>query len=354
MAGLLPASAELSLRSHGIRRIIVQETIPAAPPDFLRGVIAPMLTPCHPDGSLDLTGAQHLAEWLAERRCVRTVFARSGLGRMFTFTMDETRRYAEAVKRGVGERMGMLLGAGGEWLDKGGGGRPDPERYTAQAVELTRFAQELGADGAVHVLPQALAPRGGEPTEETIFRYYQTVHDATNLPLVVYQPGGLAPEYRMTPALLRRLLTLPRIAGMKVSTQEEAVFAPLAEVVRGTRFALICGHEGYYLRGLEQGAVGVIGQGCVAYPEILAAVQERFYQGDREGAERAIEDVRCALRVTEGLDVAVALKQYLHRKGAWMMPYDRSGMEPYTDDVMKRVEERLDALRRPYRLSQGS
>lgn len=328
----------------------MQETIPAEPPDFLRGVIAPMLTPCRPDGSLDLPGVKRQAKWLAERRCVRTLFARSGMGRMFAFTMDETRRYAETVKEAVGERMGMLLGAGGEWLEKERGERPDPERYTAQAVELTRFAQELGVDGAVHVLPQALAPRRGEPVEETIFRYYQTVHNATNLPLVVYQPGGLAAEYRMTPALLRRLLALPRIAGMKVSTQEEAVFAPLAQVVRGTGFALICGHEGHYLRGLEQGAVGVIGQGCVAYPEILAAVQQRFAQGDPAGAARAMADVDCALRATEGLNAAVAIKQYLRRKGAEMMPYDRSGTEPHSNDVMDLLEERLDALREPYRL----
>jgi 4-hydroxy-tetrahydrodipicolinate synthase len=327
-----------------------EQKIPAGPPDFMRGVIAPMYTPCHRNRSLDYEGAKAMVKWLASRRCVRTVFARSGMGKMFTFTVAETKRFAETVRQAIGGRMGLLVGAGGEWLNRDKGERPDPDRYTEQAVELTLFAQKIGADGAVHVLPQALAPRGGETIGEMIFRYYRAVHDATSLPLVLYQPGGLAPEYRMTPELLRRLLSLPRVAGMKVSTTDDAVFSPLAEIVRGTHFALICGHEGYYLKGLAQGAVGVIGQGCNGYPEILDSVWIHFASGDRADAERAQADVERALNVTRGLDGTVALKQYLIRKGVRIEPYDRSETKPYPPEIIARVERELDALLTPYRM----
>lgn len=323
--------------------------ISASPPDFLCGVIAPMLTPVHRDLRIDYEGAKSMVEWLAERGCVRTVFARSGMGRMFTFTVEETKRLAEAVHAANKGRMGFLLGAAGEWLDQKSGTRPDPERYTAQAVELTQFAEKLGADGVVHVLPQALAPHTGEAVEEAIFRYYQTVHDASNLPIVLYQPGGLAPEYCMTPALLRKLLTLPRVAGMKVSTTDDTVFTPLAEVVQGTAFALICGHEGYYLKGLKQGAVGVIGQGCTGYPEILDAVRGYFERGDLAAAERAQADVERGLQATRGLNGAVVIKQYLIRQGVRIEPYDRNGQDPYPDAVVHRFAEQIDALRVPYR-----
>src|SRR5579884_771997 len=320
------------------------------PLDFLQGVIAPMLTPIHADHTLDLEGAEAFVEWLISRGCVRTVFARSGMGKMYTFTVEETKALGTAVVRAARGRIGVLLGASGEWRtrDRDRTQKPDSERYLAQAVELTQFAQQIGADGAVHVLPEAYVPTAGEPISEATFRYLKTVHDAADIPIVLYQPGGLAPEYRMTPELLRRLLELPRIAGMKVSTSEDAVFGPLAEVVRGTGFALIAGNETYYLRALEQGAVGVIGEGCNVYPEILDALRSRFRAGDYAGAIRAQEEICRALAIKEGLDGAVIWKQILIRHGVHILPYDRNGVPPYPEETVRQVDAAYSDIRQPH------
>ncbi len=322
-------------------------------PDAFTGVIAPMYTPIHQDGSLDLAGTAEMVRWLAECGCVRTVFARSGMGKMFTFTMAETRLFAETVRRALPSRMGMLLGSGGEWLNRDAGGHADEGAYISQAIEITNFARDLGCDGAVHVLPAAILPRDGESHHDLVYRYYREVHDATDLPLLIYQPGGMPEPYRLNPRLLERLVELPRIAGLKLSTAEDAVFDPLADVVRGAPFALICGHEGYYAQGLPKGAVGVIGQGCNGYPELLAAVERRHGLGDREGAARAQEAVWDGLKVTDGLDSSVALKQYFGRHGFGIQPWDRGGKAPYDDAVVDRVQAAIDALRTPYRRELG-
>lgn len=319
--------------------------------DFLQGVIAPMLTPVHADQTLDLDGAEAFVEWLVSRGCVRTVFARSGMGKMYTFTVEEAKQFGEAVVRAASGRIGVLLGASGEWRtrDQDRARKPNPERYLAQAVELTQFAQQIGADGAVHVLPEAYTPAPGEPISEAMFRYLKTVHDAAEIPIVLYQPGGLASEYRMTPELLRRLLELPRIAGMKVSTSEDAVFGPLAEVVQGTGFALIAGNETYYLRALKQGAVGVIGEGCNVYPEILDTLRARFRAGDHAGAMHAQEDVCRALAIKEGLDGAVIWKQVLIRHDVRILPYDRSSVSPYPEETVRPVDVAFTDILASYR-----
>ncbi|HLV80251.1 MAG TPA: dihydrodipicolinate synthase family protein, partial [Chthonomonadaceae bacterium] len=118
-------------------------------------------------------------------------------------------------------------------------------------------------------------------------------------------------------------------------------FGPLADVVRGTRFALIAGNETYYLRALEQGAVGVIGEGCNVYPEILDALRARFQAGDRPGAARAQEDVCRALAIKEGLDGGVIWKQILIRHGVRIAPYDRSGVSPYPEETVQHVDAAL-------------
>ncbi len=97
----------------------------------------------------------------------------------------------------------------------------------------------------------------------------------------------------------------------------------------------------------------MIGQGCNGYPEILAAAEKRHNRGDRAGADEAMADVWAALRVTDGLDSSVALKQYFALHGFAIPPYDRSGTPPYGADTVKRVGEGLDRLRAGYRAELG-
>jgi len=313
----------------------------------LRGVIAPMLTPVNADHSLDLAGAREMCRWLASTGAVSAVFVRSGMGRMHTFTMEEARVLAATARDALPPGVHVVGGASGEWLGRERGERPDAGRYTAQAIELTNAYERMGLSAAVHILPEAIAA-GAENAEERILAYFRSVHDATRIPIVLYQPAGLPPECRLTERLLERLLDLPRIAGLKLSTTDDEVYGPIAQMVRGRPFGLICGHEGYYRRGLAQGAVGVIGQGCNGYPEVLQAVQRAHAAGDDDLAARAEADTWRGLEITRGVDHTVALKQVLQRKGYAVQPYDRSGGALLSETEVDRIERALDRLREPY------
>lgn len=318
-------------------------------PHALQGVIAPMLTPVRADLSLDFEGTAAMVEWLISRGCVTTVFARSGMGGMFTFTLQEALQLGAAVMQAAAGRIHVLLGASGEWLNRSSDVLPDADRYIEQAVELTRFAQEIGADGAVHVVPEVVALQASEPIQDAIYRYYTAVHDCCRIPIVLYQPGSTRPECRVTPELLSRLLELPRIAGMKVSTSVDALFSPLAIVAAGRPFALIAGDETYYLSALRQGAAGVIGEGCSVYPEILAALRSAVDADRLEQAERAQADVLRALAVKREVDGAVFWKQYLIQRGVRIGPYDRNGARPYPADMVCQLSRAVDEIVSPYR-----
>jgi dihydrodipicolinate synthase/N-acetylneuraminate lyase len=255
--------------------------------------------------------------------------------------------------------MGAIIGCPGEWLNRSAGARPDPECYVAQGVELTQYAEKIGMDAAVHPLPMAIEAKDGEPVDELVYNYYKTIHDASTLPIVIYQQPGTPKAYCLTGDLLKRLAKLPRIAGAKVSSADDNVMQPLLEAAKGTTFSMICGHEGYFLTGLKGGAVGVIGQGAMGAPEILNAVQVRYYAGDMAGAEEAMADVWNVLKVTDGMACTVAYKQYFRRKGVECNAYERGAAEPYNvgtaepypDDVMDRVEREMDAFRAKYRVA---
>jgi len=308
----------------------------ACPPKFLTGVITPMFTPRHADGRLDLDGVRNLVRWLKDRKCVSSIFARSGVGEMYAFTVEETRQLIAAVVDAAAGEIGVIAGCAGEF-DGNPEHCPDPARYTEQAVSLGQYAQQRGANAAVLVLPSALRPEPGVPLADTIFNYYRAVNDAIDLPIVIYQPPGMPAEYCMTPALMRRLLTLPRIAGMKLSTTDHAVFDPVCREVAATGFGMIAGAEHFYLDALEQGALGVIGGGCNTHPEMIYAVGHHFHAGRMDRARAAQKDVNETLQALGALKVsgAVAGKLYIASKGYPMQPYNarRKSVQAYGEEA---------------------
>lgn len=319
------------------------------PYDFLKGVIVPFWTPVDASGQLDPAGTRGMVDYLADTGAVRSIFGRSGMGKWQSFTLDETKRFTDMLVPACRKRgLGVLIGAMGECTSRNRGEQPDPLRYTEQSIELVNYAQKAGADAAVLVIPDML-PAKDTPPAEVVWQYYKTVHDATRFPLVLYQPGGTDPAYQLTPELMRRLLSLPRIAGLKLSTSKEEVFAPIADVVRGTGFALIAGDEAFYLRALELGACGVIGGGCSAYPEVLWAVGHYYQKGDMTRAREAQETVWRLLEVKKGLDGCVLWKQVMIANGGKFQPYDRSGTPPYPREVVAEALQEWKRLTAPYR-----
>jgi dihydrodipicolinate synthase/N-acetylneuraminate lyase len=309
-----------------------------------------MLTPFQPDGAIDFAGARAEVAWFKERKVVRSIFARSGMGQMHSFALQEAKDFLSAVIEEAAGDIAILAGCAGEF-GRDFSKRPPRARYLEQSIELGKFAKAQGASAAVFVLPMAVEPEPGEPMEEMIFDYYRSIDENLDFPWLVYQPPGIPENYRVTPQLLRRLLSLRGIRGMKLSSSDPAVFGPIAEVVRGTGFALICGVETYLLQALELGACGVIGGGCDTHPELLHAVLHFFAAGKKSEAQRA-QDL--ANRLFEefnalGIDHSVAGKLYMRRKGVKLSPHRRPPSGVPSEEMQEKLESMIDRYVAPYR-----
>jgi 4-hydroxy-tetrahydrodipicolinate synthase len=314
--------------------------------EFLTGAIAPMFTPFNEDDTIDLTGISEMIRWLGRKGHVRTVFIRSGIGRMHTFLASEVKLFAEvALKTARSEtKMGVIVGCSGEF-DWDPRHRPEPSRYISQGIEIMEYVKGLGADGAVLIVPKALVPEPGESHEDMIVRYYERMAKAVQIPIILYQPHGVEEEYRITPQVLSRLMEIENIVGFKLSTSSRDIFAPIAEVAsRRPDFSLIAGDERFYLEALKLGAKGVIGEGCNIYPHLLELIRKSFLNGDMERAAKLQEAVHSILSVGEGMDRTVLWKQYLARKGVRIKPYNRSGTRPYPPEVVEEFERKVDEI----------
>jgi len=311
-------------------------------PEFLSGVITPMFTACNEDGSLDEVGIRSHVQWLKRTGSVSTLFVRSGVGKMFTFSLDEVKRMAEIVIDEAGKDLNVLVGASGDFSK----GRPRDETYVEECLELGRFAQEAGAAGAVYV-SFGLEPTGN--IDEKVLSFYEKLDSSLDIPIIIYQPGMTPGPFLMKPALLQRIASLPHLAGMKVSTSDMKTFGDLCSATMDKDFTMICGAETAFLPALSLGAGGVIGEGCNTYPQLLRAIFDNFIRGDLAEAARIQFLVNRTLETWAGLDSALVGKSYLARKGVKIKVALRKGARVDIEPLLDRFESAIDEAVAPYR-----
>jgi len=144
---------------------------------------------------------------------------------------------------------------------------------TAEAIRLTRGAEEVGADGAL-----LISPYYNRPTQEGIFRHYAAVAEATRLPLIVYNiPGRTASN--ITPETLGRLSRVRNIVGVK---EASGSLAQVIEIIAaaGPEFAVYSGDDILALPIMAAGGAGVIAVTSNIAPREFADLATALLAGD--------------------------------------------------------------------------
>ena len=278
----------------------------------ITGVIAPVFTVFKDDLSFDEYGQRQMFDFLLRTAAINAYFVRSGLGQMFTFDMEDTKMMAKTACEHLSGIAPVLVGCNGIW-NRDLKHRPDPDLFIKQAVELSQFAEQVGATGVVHTVPEALLPLPGESEASVIRRYFNTIAEAISIPIFIYQPPFTEPAYQLTPALLAELAEQPRIISAKVSSDRAGYLFDLIQSVKTKDFVFTAGNETVYFAALFAGARAVIGQGCSINPQIVKAVKDCFERRDFEGVLAAQHSTN--LLVEKCRNPVDFLKVYAAEKG---------------------------------------
>ncbi len=144
---------------------------------------------------------------------------------------------------------------------------------TAHTIEATRQAKEAGADAALVVCPYY-----NKPTQEGLYQHFKTVHDAVDIPIVIYNiPGRSAVD--MSTATMARLAKLPNIVGVKDATNDLARPLKMRVEIEG-EFALLSGEDGTAVAYLAQGGDGCISVTANVAPRLCSEMHEAWQRGD--------------------------------------------------------------------------
>jgi len=180
-------------------------------------------------------------------------------GETATLTHAEHRRVVELCVTTARGRVPVIAGAG--------------SNSTAEAIELTRHAQEIGAAAALVVTPYY-----NRPSQEGLYRHYAAINDAVDLPVLVYNvPSRTSVD--ISNETLERLSVLPHIVGVKDATSDLGR-ASLQRLTCGEGWVMLSGDDVSALGYIAHGGHGAISVTSNVAPEACAEFYEAALDGD--------------------------------------------------------------------------
>jgi 4-hydroxy-tetrahydrodipicolinate synthase len=203
-------------------------------------------------------------------------------GEAATLTHEEHVAVVREVVRVARGRVPVIAGTG--------------SNSTAEAIRLTRGAEEAGADAAL-----LISPYYNKPTQEGIYRHFAAVAEATKLPLVLYNiPGRTASN--MTPETLGRLSRVPNIVGVKEASGSLAQVIDIIAAA-GPDFAVYAGDDVLTLPIMAAGGKGVISVAANLVPRQFADLAGALLAGDLERGRTLMHRLLPLVNALMGLEV---------------------------------------------------
>lgn len=229
--------------------------------NFYSGLWIAVVTPFR-NGQIDEAALQNLVIELANRG-VDGFVPLGTTGEASTLSRDERKRVIQLV----------LEAAKGLPVSPGCG-----TNATAQTIELVNEAQALGTQGAM-----VITPYYNKPTQEGLFQHFKAVHDATDLPLMMYNVPGRT-SVNMLPETVGRLAELPRIASIKEASGSLDQISEVCARVQG-KMTVMSGDDSLTLPVLAVGGVGIVSVVGHVCPDLLKGMLNAYSRADMAAAQ---------------------------------------------------------------------
>jgi len=293
------------------------------------GIWPAMVTPTTVEGMPSLPMCEHLVDLFA-RQNLGGIYLTGSTGQWPLFTIEERKAIAERVVKAAARRIPVMVHVGAA--------------TTASAIELAEHAARIGADAV-----SAVGPIYYAHSPDSVFQYYSSIAAATDLPLFAYHLSGVNKLPIGPREYAERLLTIPTVAGMKITDHDLYPFG-LIHALAGDRLQLFSGADEVMCHAVLSGAVGAIGSFYNLWGESCARARLATAVGDiAEGQafmlrfQTAIADVlsgggmwsfmRGAMRLKHNLDIGMPRPPLGATDRAW------------SDAEISRIIERVDGTR---------
>lgn len=293
--------------------------------DGIKGIIVPLVTPMHEDGSVNLSAIPSLVEMMISSG-IDGIFAFGTNGEGYILSFEEKEEVLAAVIKAVNGRVPVYAGTGAI--------------STAEAVRTSRMAERLGAD-----VLSVITPSFAKASQDELYEYYKTVASATSLPVVLYNIPARTGN-ALTPQTVGRLASIDNIVGAKDSSGDFNNILGYIQESRKVRndFAILSGNDRLIIWTLLAGGKGGI-SGCAnVYPKTLASIYDLYTEGRIDEAIKVNESLsafRSLFRFgNPNTIVKKAVEMQGHDVGPCRAPFNR-----LPEEALEAIKATLEADR---------
>jgi len=243
------------------------------------GILPALVTPFTDDGkAIDEERLRALVNHCTELG-VHGVVPCGTTGEFVNLTTEEKKKVIDTVIDEVKGNVAVVVGTGASGTD--------------QALQMTKYAKDAGADAALIVTPFYLKPK-----DRGIYQHYHTIASEVDLPVVLYnipQCTGVQLSWQM----VEDLAQIPNIVGLKDSSGQLSYILAVLEKVRD-KINVMCGHDEVVVAALAAGCSGAILASANVIPDIWIEIYNHVKNGELQKARELQYKIQKMARIIAG------------------------------------------------------
>lgn len=234
-----------------------------------RGTTVALVTPFHKDGSINEEHLKQLIDWHIDEG-TDVILAGGTTGESATLSHEEHHQLMDLTVEHVNGRIPVLCGSG--------------SNSTEEAVSLTRYAKNAGADAALLVTPYY-----NKPTQYGLYMHYKTIAESTDLPLILYNVPGRT-SCNLNGETTVKLANIDNIIGVKEASGDLAQIMHIIQN-RPKDFLVLSGDDAITLALLALGGDGVVSVVANQAPSRLHDMVHTALNGNFDNARKRFYDL---------------------------------------------------------------
>ena len=300
----------------------IKTTYPQLP---ILGSIVAIVTPMFDDGRIDFVSLQRLCDWHIEQGTHGIVIVGTS-GESPTVNFEEHCELIRVAVEHVKGRIPVIAGTGGN--------------STLEAIELTAYAKQVGANASLQVVPYY-----NKPTQEGMFLHFQKIAQEVDLPIILYNvPGRTVAD--MSNDTILRLAKVPGISGLKDATgnlERASVLLAGLKAQGSSNFAVFSGDDLTAIFLMLMGGHGNISVTANVAPNLMSKLCEAAVLGQLETA-REIQFQLLSLHQLMFIEPnPIPVKWALHEMGM-IAPGIRLPLTPLSQSIQATLVKNLAKL----------
>lgn len=231
---------------------------------LFRGSGVALITPFDKDNNINYKKIDELIKFHLKNN-TDAIIVCGTTGESATLSTEEKKKLIKHVIKKVNKKIPVIAGTG--------------SNNTQAAIEMSKYAESVGADGLLIVTPYY-----NKCTQEGLYKHYEKIASSTTLPIILYNvPGRTAVNISVDTVL--KLSKIKNIVGIKEASSDITQISNILSQVDDD-FYVYSGNDDQILPILSLGGSGVISVLANIYPKEVHDLCQNFFDNNLENAKR--------------------------------------------------------------------